>query len=318
MSVLQKISDWMTPKMPLLIIAVLAIGLLFPDTMGKLCPYITVLMCAQTFFSSLGDSFHDLIRMFAHPKPILLCLLTVHILMPLIAFGVGTWVFPEQPLYALGFVLIEASPVAIASLMWVSLGSGNVELCLSVVLFDTLLSPLILPLTLRVLCGSVVALDTVGMIRDLVIMTVLPAAAAMLLCRFKGKPFCARIKSKSGFLTKLIMLIVVGANITRSVPMLQQINGELLLLMFLTFLFRPLGLLIGYGLSRLFRFPRDITLTVTVDSGTKNIAAASTIAAQYFPTAAAFAPSISPMFSQFCTSIAVQLFQRSRAKANSK
>ena len=58
MSVLQKISDWMTPKMPLLIIAVLAIGLLFPDTMGKLCPYITVLMCAQTFFSSLGGSFH--------------------------------------------------------------------------------------------------------------------------------------------------------------------------------------------------------------------------------------------------------------------
>ena len=114
------------------------------------------------------------------------------------------------------------------------------------------------------------------------------------------------------------MLIVISANVTRSVPMLQQINGELLLLMFLTFLFRPLGLLIGYGLSRLFRFPRDITLTVTVDSGTKNIAAASTIAAQYFPAAAAFTPSISPMFSQFCTSIAVQLFQRSRAKANSK
>ena len=37
-----------------------------------------------------------------------------------------------------------------------------------------MLSPVILPLTLRLLCGSVVELDTLGMIRDLFVMIVSP------------------------------------------------------------------------------------------------------------------------------------------------
>ncbi len=179
MNKLQALNTWMTPKMPLLILGALALGLLFPDQIGLLCPAVSALMMFQTFANSLGSSVQDLGRVLSHPKPVLITMLSLHLLMPLAALGIGSMCFPDQPLYTLSLVLMEGSPAAVSSLMWIVIGGGSVELCLSIILLDTMLSPLILPLTLRLLCGSVVELDTFGMIRDLFVMIVVPAALAM-------------------------------------------------------------------------------------------------------------------------------------------
>lgn len=183
MNKLQALNTWMTPKMPLLILGALALGLLFPDQIGLLCPAVSALMMFQTFANSLGSSVQDLGRVLSHPKPVLITMLSLHLLMPLAALGIGSMCFPDQPLYTLSLVLMEGSPAAVSSLMWIVIGGGSVELCLSIILLDTMLSPVILPLTLRLLCGSVVELDTFGMIRDLFVMIVVPAALAMVLCR---------------------------------------------------------------------------------------------------------------------------------------
>ena len=44
MNKLQALNTWMTPKMPLLILGALALGLLFPDQIGLLCPAVSALM----------------------------------------------------------------------------------------------------------------------------------------------------------------------------------------------------------------------------------------------------------------------------------
>ena len=75
-------------------------------------------------------------------------------------------------------VLEYAVPTGVASLMWVGMSRDNTALCLSVVLLDTLLSPVVIPLTMKLLVGSVVELDTWGMMRDLLLMVALPALAA--------------------------------------------------------------------------------------------------------------------------------------------
>ena len=160
MNKLQALNTWMTPKMPLLILGALALGLLFPDQIGLLCPAVSALMMFQTFANSLGSSVQDLGRVLSHPKPVLITMLSLHLLMPLAALGIGSMCFPDQPLYTLSLVLMEGSPAAVSSLMWIVIGGGSVELCLSIILLDTMLSPVILPLTLRLLCGSVVELDT--------------------------------------------------------------------------------------------------------------------------------------------------------------
>ena len=314
MNRLQRMNQWMTPRMPVLILCALALGLLFPSQIGILCPYVTAMMMFQTFANSLGSSVQDLARVLSHPKPVLVIMLTLHILMPLLALGIGSLCFPSQPLYTLSLVLLEASPAAVSALMWVVVGSGSVELCLSIILLDTMLSPVILPLTLRLLCGSVVELDTMGMFRDLFVMIVVPAAVAMVLCRVAGKEACARGKQFLSPFSKLALLVIICANVTRCAPFLRNLDGELVLLLFITLAMRIIGLSIGYLLSCVFRFPYPVELSVTVNSSMRNNAAAATLAAQYFPSEAVFSPSVSPLFSQFTTSLAVRAIQKQQKK----
>ena len=84
MNRLQRMNQWMTPRMPVLILCALVLGLLFPSQVGILCPYVTTMMMFQTFANSLGSSVQDLARVLSHPKPVLVIMLTLHILMPLL------------------------------------------------------------------------------------------------------------------------------------------------------------------------------------------------------------------------------------------
>ena len=97
MNRLQRMNQWMTPRMPVLILCALALGLLFPSQIGILCPYVTAMMMFQTFANSLGSSVQDLARVLSHPKPVLVTMLTLHILMPLLALGIGSLCFPDHP-----------------------------------------------------------------------------------------------------------------------------------------------------------------------------------------------------------------------------
>ena len=70
----------------------------------------------------------------------------------------------------------------------------------------------------------------------------------------------------------------------------------------------------GFLLSTLFRFPYPVELTVTVNSSMRNNAAAATLAAQYFPSEVVFSPSVSPLFSQLTSSLAVRALQKRQQK----
>ena len=99
--------------------------------------------------------------MVRHPLPVAVIFGLLHVVMPLITLGLGTLCFPDAPLFTIGLVLEYAVPTGVASLMWVGMSRGNTALCLSVVLLDTPL-PGGDPLTMKLLVGSVVELDTWG------------------------------------------------------------------------------------------------------------------------------------------------------------
>ena len=304
-----QLNNWIANNIPLLILAALIAGLLFPTQLGVFSPYVGYMMIFQTFANSLGGGFRDLAQVMAHPKPVLLTMLTLHVLMPVIALGAGVLIFPQNPLYTLSLVLVESS-AAVSSLIWMTIGGGSTGICLSTVLLDSLLSPLILPLTLRLLCGTMVALDTLGLIKSLMVMVVIPAAAAMFLCRVWGRERCSHLKTQLALPSKLVLLLIVSANVTRCADSLRHLNISLALLVCCSLVMRVLGLTIGFGISRLFRLPYDTGLAVSVNSGMRNNSAAATLAAQYFPSDVVFSPSVSPVLSQLFVSLAVRLLQR--------
>ena len=111
-----------------------------------------------------------------------------------------------------------------------------------------------------------------------------------------------------------IVLVIICANVTRCAPFLHELNRELVLLLCITLAMRLIGLGLGFLLSTLFRFPYPVELTVTVNSSMRNNAAAATLAAQYFPSEVVFSPSVSPLFSQLTSSLAVRALQKRQQK----
>lgn len=119
--------------------------------------------------------------------------------------------------------------------------SGHTALCLSVVLLDTLLSPVVIPLTMKLLVGSVVELDTWGMMRDLLLMVALPALAAMVLYQLTKGAVAVTLKPKLSLPAKAALLLIITANATGCAPFLRNLTPTLVRVMIVVFFLCLLG-----------------------------------------------------------------------------
>lgn len=306
MQSLYHINKFVGRNMPWFVLGCLALGLTFPDTMSRLGGISVPLFAFMTFANSLGGGFREIGQVVRHPLPAVTCLLLLHGAMPLLALGLGKLLFPDEPLFALGLLLEYAVPTGVTTLMWVGIGGGNVPLCLSLVLLDTLAAPLVIPLTLRVLAGSAVELDTVGMIGELMVMVAIPALAAMALYQATGGRVAKTLKPRLEPFAKLALLLIIIANATRCAPFLSNITATLLRVIAAAFGLCLLGFLLGWWAGLAERQPFPARLTMSLNTGFRNISVGSVLAARYFPADVVFPVAFTPLFLQLTTSAVVK------------
>lgn len=290
-----------------------ALGIFFPGTFSGM-KTITVWMFAfMTFANSLGGGFKELGKVVLHPLPVLVTLGILHVILPLAALGLGNLLLPANPLFTTGLVLEYAVPTAVASLMWVGIGRGDGSLCLAIVLLDTLLSPVIVPVTLKVLVGSVVEMDTLGMMKNLAVMVAIPALIAMTLHQATHGRVAKTVKPQLAPFAKLALLLIILTNATGCAPFLRHITPTLILVMLSTILLSVLAFFLSYQAGRLMRLSFPMTETVTLTGGMRNNSAGAVLAMRYFPGDVLFPAAFSPMFQQLTTAIVVRLLRRTTA-----
>lgn len=303
--------------MPFIVLFSVIMGFLFPEPLSFLSHFTVILFAFMTFSNSLGGGFRELWQVFHHPLPVVTVLVLLHIVMPLIALGLGTLFFSDAPLFTIGLVLEYAVPTAVASLMWAGMSGGNTALCLSLVLLDTLCAPVVIPLTLQVLVGSVVKMDTAGMMLDMVLMIALPALAAMTLYDVTGGRVSTTLKPQLAPFAKVALVLVVMSNATGCAPFLRNLNGTLVLVMLVVFFMCLLGFFLAYWCGRLFKLDFPTIETMSLTGGMRNISAGAVLARAYFPADVLFPVAFSPVFLQVTTSLVVKVLQNTRpAKAH--
>ena len=302
---------------PWFVLACAAAGVLFPDTLSHLNGILVPLFAFMTFSNSLGGGFRELGRVFLHPLPVILELALLHIVIPVATLGLGSLLFPNDPLFTTGLVLEYVIPTGVASLMWVGMCAGNASLCLSIVLLDTLLAPAVIPLLLKLLVGSVVELDAWSMMKDLLVMVALPALAAMTLYQVTGGKVAVTLKPKLELFSKLALLTMIGANATSCAPFLHQLNATLVKVMLAVFLICLFGFLAGYWCGKALHLDYPTCETLCLNTGLRNVSAGAVLAMQYFPPAAMFPVAFTPLFLQFTTSVIVKVLMNTpSAKAH--
>ena len=218
-TVIEKHMAFVTP-------ACLILGVAFPEIAGKGVPLVPVMFAVMTFIGALRSSFRDIAEVFRRPFPLLLSMLILHVVMPALSCGLGHLLFADQVDLITGMVLEFAVPTAVVGVMCVSIYKGNQPMILSLVVIDTVLAPFVIPLTLHVLIGARVKMNTMEMMQELVFMIALPAVLAMCLNQISRGRVKETWPPKLAFFSKICLVFVVVSNSSKVAPYIRHLTSR--------------------------------------------------------------------------------------------
>lgn len=302
--------------MPLLIIGCLCVGITFSGQIGRLTFLVPYLFAFMTFTGTLNSTFRQLIHIVKNPLPLFMSLLIIHVVSPLLALGTGELLFPGQPDFISGLVLEFVVPSAVTSFMWSSITGGNSALTLSVVLFDTLTAPFLVPLSLKLLVGAKVSVDVLDMMRSLVFMIALPALATMLLNQLTDGRAGKKLSPVLAPYGKLALMAIIMINCTLVAPFLRHMTPVLFGVAVTVFLISVTGYSLGWISSLLLHRSDGVTESMTFNCGMRNISAGAVIAGTYFPAGVMFPVMIGTLFQQVLASLFARMLSHRRATAS--
>ena len=237
-------------------------------------------------------------------------MLILHVLGPVAACGLGHLLFPGNMNYITGMVLEFSVPAAVISLMWVSIYNGNSPLSLSLVVIDTILAPFLIPAVLKLLVGSSVKMDTVGMMKELVFMIALPAVLAMCLNEVSHGKVMETWPKKLAPFSKMCLIFVVTSNSSKVSPYMKHLNGERLEVAAAILVLAAGGYAIGWIIAILTRQNKEATVSMIYGSGMRNISAGAVIAGAYFPAETLFPVMIGTLFQQILAAFYGSMMRR--------
>lgn len=305
-----KLNKHLEKIMPLITPTSVVLGVLLSVYIKDFSYLIPWIFAFMTFAGSLNSNFKSLSDVARHPLPIFAAMVLLHILMPAWAWGVGHITFNEDIFTITGIVLGMAIPTGVTSFIWVSIYKGNIPLTLSIILIDTILSPLIVPYCLSFLIGEKIEMDFLGIMQGLVGMIVLPSVLGMLLNQYSKGNLTKKLSTSLAPFSKMSIGIVVMLNGAVIAPYLKDINFKLISITLVVFFIAVTGYVFSFLMGKLIRGDRDTIVSLTFSGGMRNISAGAVIAVTYFPPAVAVPVVVGMLFQQILASFAGHLLAR--------
>lgn len=308
----QSLNQFIQRWMPVLTPLSLVIGVLLEKIGTHFLFLVPLLFAVMTFISSLNLKFRDIKVFKQYPKTILFMIAFLHILMPLWAFILAELIF-DDPLLTIGFLISVAVPTGVTSVIWVTISKGNLPLSLAIILIDTLLAPILMPLILQLVVGESISLNTPALIFDLIWMIVLPSILGILVNEWtKGKLFEQYGKPMS-LISKLCLFAIIMINSSAIAPYVKTIDWELAKVIAVVLFLAVSGYILSLVLGRLFWKSEADQATFVFNGGMRNIAVGVVIATTYFPSKVAMPVVFGMLFQQVLASIFYKIIRKNPA-----
>lgn len=289
--------------MPFITPVSVVVGVLFYRTLDNYIFLVPWIFAFMTFSGSLRSSFSDLKKVMKHPLSLVVALIILHVLMPLLALSIGNWTFPNNSYYVTGLILAFVIPTGITSLIWVSIYKGNAAWTLSIILLDTILSPIVVPGVLKWLVGSTVEMDMFAMMKGLLWMIVIPSLIGMCLNQWVKKDTTEKLSMTTSPFAKLGVGAVVSINSAGVAPYIREISIELVLVALVVFVLALLAYGLGFLGGRMLKQDIPTTISIMYNSGMRNISAGAVLAIAYFPAPVAVPVIVGMLFQQVLASL---------------
>ena len=275
---MKNLARYISDYMGMLVLVVAALSLLWPasflwiDTWA-INPMLGVIM----FGMGLTLSPQDFRIVLSRPKDILIGCLAQFTIMPLLALGL-TWAFSLPKELALGVILVGCCPGGTASNVITYLAKGDLALSVGMTATSTLLAPLLTPLLVWLMAGTMVEVDTVGMLLSIVYVVIAPIIAG-LLCQHFLPRLTKTVTPYLPAFSSLAIAITVGIVVSHNADRL-MLGGMIVILVVI--LHNLLGLSLGFAIGRLLRLEKPKCVALSIEVGMQNSGLASSLANMHF------------------------------------
>lgn len=289
-------------------------GVLLGDSISALRGTGVYFFAFMTFTGSISMKVSDFSRVLKHPKNVGIFLIINHILITILGVFLGKLFFGESIATVEGIALVLGGPVAVTSFMWTSVYKGDSPLSLTLILIDTLITPIVLPLTMRLTFGTTIEMNTSSLMLSLCWMVVLPVLLAVAVNELSH----GKVSSKAGIYLKpfgkvalFFALVANSSSVSDDIMAIRMSDiGILFFCLFLTIA----GFCTAYFSSGLFGLSRKCRITLTFAGGMRNTSAALVVAVTFFSPAAGVPVILTILFQQLCSAIFSNIFLSEKKK----
>ncbi len=221
----------------------------------------------------------DFKRVFLYPKAVVVGLLNQLVLLPLIAFGV-TMVFPTRPEIAVGLMILAACPGGPTSNLIAHLAKADTALSVSLTALSSFITLITIPfivnlsLTNFLDAGTVIKLDVMNTITQILAIVIIPVTIGMLIRRYK-EGFAMKMEKPVRIASGIVLILVIVGLVIKEkdniVAYLQEAGLVALALNVVT-------MLVGYLSARMLNINKKMARSISIESGIQNGTLAITIA----------------------------------------
>ncbi len=275
---MKKVCDFIAQWMGLLVLLVAAVAMFVPASFDwietkTINPMLGVIM----FGMGLTLSPKDFQIVLSRPKDILIGCLAQFTIMPLLAWLL-TLAFSLPKELALGVILVGCCPGGTASNVITYLAKGDLALSVGMTACSTLLAPIVTPLLVWLMAGTMVNVDTLGMLLSIVYVVIAPIIAG-LLCQHFLPRLTKNVTPYLPAFSSLAIAITVGIVVSHNADRL-MLGGMIVILVVI--LHNLLGLSLGFAIGRLLRLEKPKCVALSIEVGMQNSGLASSLANMHF------------------------------------
>ncbi|MDR2535447.1 MAG: bile acid:sodium symporter family protein [Treponema sp.] len=294
--------------MPILTPLGVVLGFIFPRFFIHLRPYIPLLFSVMTLSGSLKLRLKDMGGAVANPFPLCIFFISAHCIIPILAFLICTVLFRGDGDTISGYVLLCSVPTAVSGFIWVSIYRGDSALALTIIFLDTLVTPLVVPGTVSLLLGTQVALNITGIAGSLILMVVVPTIIGVTVHEASRGTIPPLISPYLNPLAKVCIILVISANTSAIAHRVHLTDPKIWIIAGTCIFFTILSYSCSKLTSLICRLSPEKRVTLFFATGLRNLSAATTIAIEYFPEAAALPALLGIVFQQSLAAVMGRLF----------
>ena len=275
---MKKLCNYISKYMGAIVVLVAAIALFLPSSFlwvdtWAINPMLGVIM----FGMGLTLSPQDFRIVFSRPKDIIIGCLAQFTVMPLLALGLS-WAFALPKELALGVILVGCCPGGTASNVITYLAKGDLALSVGMTATSTLLAPLLTRLLVWLLAGTMVEVDTIGMLLSIVYVVIAPIVVGLIFQRYLPKFTKSTVPYLPAF-SSIVIAFVVGIVVSHNADRL-LVGGMIVVLVVM--LHNLCGLSLGYIIGRLLGLADSKKRAISIEVGMQNSGLASSLATLHF------------------------------------